>query len=227
MPSTISHSLEPVHPPEPVMERLLEQAKTGSPSALGPLLAAYGEQLRRIADRQLDEKLRGRVSPSDIVQDALMQATRDIADFRGETDAEFGAWLRRILARRLSKSIEVHVLAEKRDIRRETFFGSRRQTHLPAGPASTSLHASPQQAVADRRPGPFSEVVRKERSELLEATLRALPDRYREVIELRNGQGLSFEQIAVKLNRSSGATRMLWLRAIDAVRKQMSDGESA
>lgn len=156
-----------------------------------------------------------------------MQATRDIADFRGETDAEFGAWLRRILARRLSKSIEVHVLAEKRDIRRETFFGSRRQTHLPAGPASTSLHASPQQAVADRRPGPFSEVVRKERSELLEATLRALPDRYREVIELRNGQGLSFEQIAVKLNRSSGATRMLWLRAIDAVRKQMSDGESA
>jgi RNA polymerase sigma-70 factor (ECF subfamily) len=69
--------------------------------------------------------------------------------------------------------------------------------------------------------------VRKERSELLNATLQALPDRYREVIELRNVQGLSFEEIAVKLNRSSGATRMLWLRAIDAVRKQMNDGEFA
>jgi RNA polymerase sigma-70 factor, ECF subfamily len=35
---------------------------------------------------------------------------------------------------------------------------------------------------------------------------------------LRNLQGLPFEEISQRINRSVGATRMLWLRAIDKLR---------
>lgn len=62
-------------------EQWIGQARAGDPLALGPLLESYAQQLRRIADRQLDDKLRGRISSSDIVQETLLQATRDFPRF--------------------------------------------------------------------------------------------------------------------------------------------------
>jgi RNA polymerase sigma-70 factor (ECF subfamily) len=59
---------------------------------------------------------------------------------------------------------------------------------------------------------------RREESQLLAQRLAQLPPAYREVLLLRNVQGLSFEQTAARLDRSLGATRMLWLRAIDKLR---------
>ena len=49
-------------------------------------------------------------------------------------------------------------------------------------------------------------------------TLQIATTDYREVLVLRNLQGLPFEEIAQQINRSVGATRMLWLRAIDKLR---------
>jgi len=48
--------------------------------------------------------------------------------------------------------------------------------------------------------------------------LSQLPDDYREVLVLRNLQGLPFEDVARRIGRSVGATRMLWLRAIEKLR---------
>ena len=48
-----------------------------------------------------------------------------------------------------------------------------------------------------------------------------LKDLYRDVIVLRNLQGLPFDQVARRLDRTSGATRMLWLRAIKQLRELM------
>ena len=45
--------------------------------------------------------------------------------------------------------------------------------------------------------------------------LSHLPPHYRDVIVLRNLQGLSFEEVADRMERKPGAVRMLWLRAIE------------
>jgi RNA polymerase sigma-70 factor (ECF subfamily) len=45
-----------------------------------------------------------------------------------------------------------------------------------------------------------------------------LPVDYRDVLMLRNLQSLPFEEVAERMNRSVGATRMLWLRAIEKLR---------
>lgn len=205
--------------PPPTDHGLLEQARSGDPLALGPLLASYAVQLRRLAERRLDEQLRNRVSASDVVQETLLQATQDFEAFRGQSDAEFAGWLRRILVRKVSRALERHLWAEKRDVRRELPQG-RAAVDEPEGGYSAGG------AVIDHRPGPASELLGNERNRHVEQALAALPRPYRQVIELRNAQGLPFEEIARRLGRTSGAARMLWLRAIDSLRQQLNPQDS-
>ena len=54
-----------------------------------------------LAERQLSPALRGRIDPSDVVQQTLVDAWRGHEDFRGQTQAERRAWLRTILKRTL------------------------------------------------------------------------------------------------------------------------------
>jgi len=56
---------------------------------------------------------------------------------------------------------------------------------------------------------------RRERAVALADQLAKLRAPYRDVIVLRNLQGLTFEEIADRMGRNAGAVRMLWLRAID------------
>jgi RNA polymerase sigma-70 factor (ECF subfamily) len=53
---------------------------------------------------------------------------------------------------------------------------------------------------------------------LLADRLAQLSKSYREVLVLRNLQGLPFDEVAQRIDRSVGATRMLWLRAIEKLR---------
>jgi RNA polymerase sigma-70 factor (ECF subfamily) len=61
-------------------------------------------------------------------------------------------------------------------------------------------------------------VAQREEAVVLADRLAQLADDHREVLVLRNLQGLQFEEIAQRIGRSVGATRMLWLRAIEKLR---------
>ena len=56
---------------------------------------------------------------------------------------------------------------------------------------------------------------RRERAVLLADALEGLPADYRDVVILRNLEGLKFSEVATRMGRSSGAVRMLWARAIE------------
>ena len=55
----------------------------------------------------------------------------------------------------------------------------------------------------------------------LAEVLGRLPDDYREVIVLRNLEGLSHEEVARRMGRSIGAVRMLWVRALSRLRREL------
>ena len=57
---------------------------------------------------------------------------------------------------------------------------------------------------------------------LADALAQLAPD-HREVIVLRNLEGLDFQQVAQRMRRSVGAARMLWLRAMDRLRETLQD----
>ncbi|MBU6174565.1 MAG: RNA polymerase subunit sigma, partial [Planctomycetes bacterium] len=50
-------------------------------------------------------------------------------------------------------------------------------------------------------------------------SIARLPDEYREVIILRHIHGLAFNDIGLRLNKTSGAVRMIWMRAIEKLRE--------
>ena len=104
---------------QPKAEELFMSARGGSGSCLGQLLALYTNYLKLLVSAQLDNRLRARVSPSDIVQESFYEAHRDFGDFRGSSIGEFVVWLRRIVVNNILRVVEQHVLAEKRDVRRE------------------------------------------------------------------------------------------------------------
>src|SRR5215470_13680691 len=66
-----------------------------------PNLNQYRGYLRALAQIELGRRLQGKVDPSDIVQQSLLEAHQDLAALKGKTEAELVAWLRTILTRNL------------------------------------------------------------------------------------------------------------------------------
>jgi len=209
------HAQSPASPDE-----LLESALSGKTECRGRLLARYDNYLKLLAATQIDDKLQGRCSPSDVVQETFCDAHRDFDQFRGRSEREFLAWLRQILVNNLSRLVEKHVLAAKRDVRREV---SLEEIGARLKQSTTRLEA----VLADHdAASPSSDVRRREDAVALADHLAELPPDYRQVLVFRHLEGLPFREVAERMGRSHGAARMLWLRAIQRLRGLMDTRES-
>ena len=200
--------------PSAISMSLLISAKGGSEEALGRLFELYANYLKLLAATQLDGKLRQRVSPSDVVQETFLEATRDFPRFRGASQGELLAWLRKILVNNLAHLVERHVLAGKRDVRREV---SLQVIGKSLEQSTMRLEA----VLADRQPSPSSNAATHDDAIILADAMAQLPKDYRQVLILRNLEGKPFGEVAEEMERSTGAVRMLWLRAIDQLRSSL------
>ena len=195
-------------------EVLLSQALAGSSECFGRLLHVYRNYLKLLVVTQLERKLQRRVSPSDVVQETFLEANRDFHQFRGRSSGEFCAWLRKILVNNIHRVVEKHVLAAKRDVRREVSLEN----------LASSLEQSTAKLEAmlpDPGTSPSGNAQRHEMEIVLADHLAELPVDYRDAIVLRHIEGLSFEKVGQRMERTAGAARMLWLRAIQALRERM------
>lgn len=190
---------------------LLANARHGNEISIGKLLRLYQNYLSILASTQYRQRLNPRVAPSDIVQDTLLRAYKNFGQFRGSSKPEFLAWLRQILVNSLAQFVEKHILAERRDVRREVSIEQmgRSMEH------STIRLAKLIPAEVD---SPSRALQQAEDQVQLADILATLPRDYQTVLALRNLQELSFEEVAKEMDRSVGATRMLWLRAIEKLR---------
>ena len=197
---------------------LLQEAKRGGATQRGKLLSLYSNYLKVLAQAQLDRRIRRRVSPSDLVQETLLEAHRDFSDFRGMTNAEFVGWLRRILVHNLIRVTEKHLQTDKRDVRREVYI---HRLHQSVEQSNSRF----EHVLAGRMESPSSVLDRHERMRLLADAIAELPPEKRQVILLRHIEGLPFAEIAQQMERTSGACRMLWLRAMDQLRASLEGVE--
>jgi RNA polymerase sigma-70 factor (ECF subfamily) len=193
------------------IDGLFAAARAGSTTGLGRLLSLYTNYLKLLVAAQLDQRLRARVSPSDVVQEAFFEAHRDFHQFRGESTAEFVAWLRRIVVNNILRVVEQHVLTEKRDVRREVSLDE-------VGRRLEQSTVRLENLLAAQVDSPSGYAIQREREIQLADALAALPADYRDIIVLRHIKGMSFEEIAQSMERSAGALRMLWLRALKKLR---------
>ena len=191
---------------------LIEDAREGDAEPLGQLLEFYRNYLTVLATTQLDRRLRRRMNPSDLVQETMLAAHRDFGQFRGISERELLAWLRQILINCLHHAIETHLKAKMRDVRCEVSIEQ-------MGASLDRSVVNFGQILADRGPSPSAASRKRERSVAFADQLAKLRPDYRDVLILRNLQGLSFDEIAERMDRKAGAVRMLWLRAIDKLRQ--------
>lgn len=164
-----------------------------------------------LARLQMARRLSAKLDASDVAQQVLLEACGALPKFRGTTEAELAAWLRSILANVLAHELRRYAGTQSRDVTREV--------SLDAELAESSQRLNA--VLADTGPSPSEEAVRHEQEIRLAAVLERLPDDYREVIVLRNLEGLSHEEVAARMGRSTGAVRMLWMRALAQLRQEL------
>ena len=192
---------------------LLERARH-EPAELDRLFAQCRNYLHVLARAQLERRLQAKVDASDLVQQTLLEAYRDFRNFRGGTEAEWLAWLRRILSHNAANFVRHWQTTGKRQARRE----------VPIGPGASSAALGPEPV--DGGESPSQELMRKERELLVADAVAHLPPDYQEVINLRNLQRLPFNEVADRMGRSRPAVQMLWLRALHQL-QQILAGLSA
>jgi RNA polymerase sigma-70 factor, ECF subfamily len=171
--------------------------------------------LLRIAKQEIPADLRGKVDPSDLVQQTLLDAWRGETGFQGRTHGQRLAWLRVIL-RRVVLQQQRAGLAAKR--------GGGNERVIADAINRTSVRI--EELAVGQDPAPDEIVNDAEQSLLIAAAIDKLPDEYRRVIELRHFQQQSHASIAKQLDRSPEATRMLWVRALVELRKVVNDGQT-
>jgi RNA polymerase sigma-70 factor (ECF subfamily) len=189
---------------------LLDRARSGDREAGGQLLARYRDYLRSLARTRVDKALRVRCDDSDLVQETLLEALRDLPGFAGTTEKQLLAWLRRILLRNLADQLKHHK-ARARTWSRQESLESMLDRSAPAVQAALMQGTS----------SPSTRVSRREEATLLADGLARLPEDYRQVLVLRNFQRLPFEQVAERMGRSPGAVRMLWARSLERLHREL------
>jgi RNA polymerase sigma-70 factor (ECF subfamily) len=199
--------------PGPPTEDLLRRARAGDEDARGRLLEAYRSYLALLARLQLGRDLQGKVDPSDLVQEAFLEAHRDFGHFQGRTEAELLAWLRRLLATSQADQVRRYRRTRRRDLRLER--------QLAAG-LDQSSQALERGLVA---PGssPSGHAGRREDARRLAEALERLPADYRDVLLLRHFQGLTFPAIARRLGKTLDGVKNVWLRGLARLRRLMGE----
>ncbi len=198
---------------DPPASDLLRRARAGDDDARGALLEAYRSYLMFLARVQLGRRLQGKVDPSDLVQEAFLEAHRDFAHFSGQTEAELLAWLRRVLATSLADQVRRYRGTQRRDPRLE------RRLAVELDQSSQGLERgllAPDSSPSDR-------AARREEAVRLAEALEHLPADYRDVLLLRHFQGLTFPAIARRLDRSLDSVKNIWLRGLAQLRRTLEE----
>jgi RNA polymerase sigma-70 factor (ECF subfamily) len=174
---------------------------------IGMALDRFRSYLRLLAGLQLGARLRGKVDASDLVQQTLLEAYGKRDQFRGTTEGERLAWLRRILAHNLADVLRGFDQA-KRDVGRER--------SLEAALAGSSLGLGGWLAAPE--PSPGQEAERHERAARVAEALALLPDPQREALVLRYWEGRPLAEIARHMGRTHDAVASLLKRGLRQLR---------
>jgi RNA polymerase sigma-70 factor (ECF subfamily) len=193
---------------EAEVRSLLEQVREGDRGALDQLLARHRSYLLGVVELRMDQKMRARIDPSDVVQEAQLEAARRIAEYIDREPMPFHIWLRKTAYENLLRQRRQHLEAECRSVERE----------IPLPDSSSAVLA---RSVLGREINPAQQAVEQELARRLRQALAQLPEIDAEVLLLRNLEGLTNEEAAHVLGIDASATSKRYGRAILKLRKHL------
>ena len=195
---------------------LTARAAAGDGVAWGALLASHQARLARVACFRIDPRLRGRVDPADVVQDAFAEAAAHRGDyFRADPAVPLFLWLRGVVANKLLEVHRHHLGTRMRDAKRE------RPLDAPPAPDDTSAALCAQLTAGLTRPS-VAAARGEVRTRLAEA-LATIDPADREVLALRHFEQLSNAEAAEVLGIQERAAAKRYLRALQRLREILSE----
>lgn len=179
--------------------QLLGPAREGDTSAIDALFVRHRGRLLSFLCIVMPQALARRVTPEDILQETLLEATRKLAGFESRGPSSFYAWLVAIARFKIAES-ERALQAQKRS-REEPLM-----VDLVHSGTSPSMAAQ-----------------RVERAQLLRAAVAELPESQARAIGLRYLEGLSLAETAKRLGRSESAIKALVTRAFAVLAQRLDE----
>ncbi len=179
-----------------------------------PALERFRGYLALVARWHWNPQLQGKLDPSDAVQQTLVQAWQKFSDYRGQTDAELRAWLRKTLTRCLTDlARDFH--RDKRNIAQE------HSLEAAVEDSSVRLEAW----LDDQQSSPQERAERNEQLLQLAEALAALPEGQQEAVTLHHLHGRSVAEIGEFMGRSVTAVAGLLKRGLQTLRLKLQPGE--
>jgi RNA polymerase sigma-70 factor, ECF subfamily len=174
----------------------------------------FRKYLRLLAQVQLDPRLRGKLDPSDIVQQTLLEAHQARDQCPSQDSAVQAAWLRKILAHNLANAVR-DLGRAKRDVRRE------RSLEAAIEESSARMEAW---LVAEQS-SPSGQAEKNEQMLRLAEALDQLPPDQQEAVVLHHLQRKSLSELAAHFGRSPGAVAGLLHRGLKKLQELLRDLE--
>jgi RNA polymerase sigma-70 factor (ECF subfamily) len=173
---------------------LVASARAGDSQAFATLVGRYERRIVRLVRGMVPE-----ADTEDVTQEAWLKAYRKLGDFDGRS--AFYTWVYRIAANTAM------------DWRKKARY--RRHGALPEGPEG-------EDAVPSTDAGPDTTSSRRELGERIDAAIATLPDKYHEILVLREVEGLSYEEISKELGMSKGTVESRLFRARERLREKLA-----
>ena len=179
--------------------QLVERAQRGDKRAFELLVEKYQRKLARLLSRFI----RDPAEVEDVTQEAFIKAYRALPAFRG--DSAFYTWLYRIGI----NTAKNYLMAMGR-----------------RAPTSTEVEADEAEGFEEGEQlrdinTPESLLLSNEIAETVNSTIEALPEELRTAIQLREIEGMSYEDIAQVMNCPIGTVRSRIFRAREAIAEQL------
>jgi RNA polymerase sigma-70 factor (ECF subfamily) len=201
--------MDPQTPDAAVTEGLLRRIEAGDRQAFEELFARHRSYLCQVVGLRLDPRLRRRVDPSDVVQDAQMEAFRRLDDFLQRRPMSFRLWLRKTACERLLMAQRRHLQAAQRTVCREVGL-----------PDHSSLQLLGQFQAGESTPS--QQLNRAEQARRVREAVSQLSEADREVLVLRNLEGLSNQETAEVLQIEPATASQRYGRALLRLRKLLA-----
>ena len=174
---------------------LVERAQRGEKHAFDLLVVKYQRKLARLLSRFI----RNPAEVDDVAQDAFIKAYRALPSFRG--DSAFYTWLYRIGI----NTAKNYLVSMGRRAPTVTDFDAEEAETFDDGDQLRDINT------------PESMLMSKQVAETVNEAMESLPDELRTAIQLREIEGLSYEEIASIMNCPIGTVRSRIFRARDAI----------
>jgi RNA polymerase sigma-70 factor, ECF subfamily len=193
---------------------LLRRIRAGEQHALGEFFGAHRERLRRMVQLRLDRRLQGRIDPSDVIQEAFVDAARRLAEYTVDPAMPPFLWLRFLTAQRLVTLHRIHLGVKARDAGREI--------SLHSGPLPSADARSLAAQLLGRLTSPSRATIRAEVQIKIQDALNAMDPIDREILALRHFEELNNSETAAVLGLHKAAASNRYVRALRRLKEVLA-----